>query len=85
MDNSRNPDLAALNQRFNDPTLSLAIRQRAYRAYQDIQAQVQDRTLVKLRYRLIGAHRANDEVEAGKLEKQIREHGWRKQRVLRHG
>lgn len=85
MDNSRDSDLGALHERFNDLTLDKDIRQRAYHAYQDIQAQVKDRKLTALRYRLIRAHRASDNHEIGKLESQIHEHGWKHRRVLRHG
>jgi hypothetical protein len=85
MDNSRDHDLAALHERFTNPNLSDEARKRAYNAYQDIQAQVKDKVLTALRYRLVRAHRADDQTEIGKLESLIKEHGRKHRRVLHHG
>lgn len=82
MDNSRDADLAALHRRFSDPLLSKEKRNRAYRTFQKIQAQVKDRGLVRLRHRLIKAHIADDADEADKLERQIREYGYRKHGII---
>jgi hypothetical protein len=74
MDNSRDADLAALHKRFNDYSLSRTVRERAYRTFQNIQAQVKDRKLVELRHRLVKAHVANDVEAVERFEGQIREH-----------
>ena len=77
MDNSRDHDLRLLHRCFSDKSLPMSKRNAAYRTYQSIQAQVKDRPLVKLRYRLIAAHRASDYEEAEKIEQQIKDYVWR--------
>lgn len=81
MDNSRDADLAVLYERFNDHNLSQARRRNAYHTFQNIQSQIKDRPLVKLRFRLIAAHRASDVVEVEKLEKLIDEYSRRTGRL----
>lgn len=78
MDNSRDADLKALYERFNDPTISRAKRIAAHRAFESIQAKVKDRTLVRMRERLVKAHRANDTEEIEKIEQLVREYSRRK-------
>lgn len=78
MDNSRDADLKALHERFNDASLSPANRASAYRSFQTIQAKVKDRKLARLRDRLVLAHRANDTKETEKIEQLVREYSWRR-------
>ena len=85
MDNSRDHDLAALHARFNDHHISRSKRERAYRTFQKLQSQLKDRRLVGLRWRLIAAHRADDQVEIEKLEQLIKEYVWRNYGEVSHG
>ena len=78
MDNSREADLVALHERFNNPNLSKYARQKAHKSFLKIQSKLNDRKLNRMRHRLIKAHIAEDAEEASKIEHQIREHSWHK-------
>lgn len=77
MDTSRERDLSHLHKVFTDPTRSLFARKEAYRSFQGIQAQMNDRKLAELRYRLIKSIRAGDNEATDKLELQIRDYAKR--------
>lgn len=86
MDNSRIHDLKLLHERFNDTSFNMRGRQAAYRKYQRIQARCKDRSLIKLRNRLVNAHQANDVDETDKIEQLARAYVWRTYgEVPRHG
>ena len=74
MDNSRDHDLRALHQRFNDSSLPLWKRQRAHRTFVNIQEQVRDSKLIELRHRLVRAAHNDDPDAAAKIELQIKEY-----------
>lgn len=74
MDNSRDHDLSALHQRFNDCSLPLWKRQRAHRTFVSIQEQVKDPKLNELRHRLVRAADNDDPDAVARIELQIKEH-----------
>lgn len=77
MDSSRDADLSALHNRFSDTSLPMWKRTQAYRTFQNIQRQLNDKGLAELRHRLIRAHRADDLHEAEKIEQQLKEYSYR--------
>jgi len=78
MDNSRDHDLRALHKRFNDHSIPLWKRNKAYRTFQNIQDQVKDKQLIELRHRLVKAAYNDDPDAVARIELQIKEHGRRK-------
>jgi len=77
MDDGRKVDLANLRKQMDDITLPAKERRRAYLVFTRIRKQLTDKTLVKLRVRMIRAKRAADMEEAEKLAEQIHQHVWR--------
>lgn len=74
MDSSRDADLTVLYERFNNPNSSRAVRMKYHQKFVNIQAQVKDRTLTKLRYELISASQHGTAEYADKIGQQIEEY-----------
>ncbi len=77
MDTSRSSDIRYLKSRFEDVRQPLWVRQSTRRAFVNIQRQTKDKTLTKLRLRLVKAHRKSDVPVILKLESVIGEHNRR--------
>lgn len=74
MDNSRVHDLEVLKERMNDESKPLFLRKQAYRAFNSIVGQMNDRDLRDLRTMMIRAIKAGDISAVDKIEKRIRDH-----------
>lgn len=74
MDNSRDKDLLTLYERFTNPKVRRGERRRIHNKFVNIQNQVTDRGLTKLRYALISASRSGTADDINKLELQIKEY-----------
>lgn len=74
MDNSRDHDLRMLHARMHNPDLSLYSRKVAWRSFNKILAQVNDRKLTELRHRLIRARIDKDLDAVEKIELQLKEY-----------
>lgn len=64
----RTGDLTRLNRDRNNPALSGFVRLQADKAHAKIVRQLKDKTLMRMRERLIYATRAGDMTEARKIE-----------------
>jgi hypothetical protein len=74
MDNSRDHDLKALYERFNNPDVPMYARQNAHRTFVKIQRQVKDNQLNELRHRLARASDNNDPDAAERISLQIKDY-----------
>ncbi len=74
MDGSREGDLKYLKAIINNPKKSLASKREAHKTARHIIEEMKDKTLRKLRHRLVSAARATDMDAEWKLSNQIREY-----------
>lgn len=74
MDNSRDQDLLRLYKRFTNPNVHKKERRRIHNKFVNIQNQLTDRGLTKLRYALINASRNGTAEDINRLELQIKEY-----------
>ena len=74
MDNTRDHDLRALYERFNNPEVPMYARTRAHRTFIDIQRQVKDPQLTELRHRLTRAARNSDTDAVERITLQIKDY-----------
>lgn len=77
MDNTRDHDLRALYERFNNPDVPMYARERAHRTFLNIQRQVKDPRLSELRHRLTRAARNNDTDAVERITLQIKDYSQR--------
>lgn len=70
----RTRELVRLNKDRNDHSLHKVVRGRANEAYKKIVAQMQDKKLMSLRLRLIGASKAHNLKLEHKIQMQMRDH-----------